>query len=65
MGNLRPMYTIVLGLIFLMGCIGNSSLVKFVKEGGLETKGLINLALASSGEGWSCLRITPIIPHPR
>ena len=49
MKNLKPIYTFALGLIFLIGCSGNSSLVKFVKEGGLETKGLINLASASSG----------------
>ena len=42
-------YAILLSLIFLVGCAGGSSLVKFVKEGGLEAKGLTNLALASSG----------------
>ena len=42
-------YAIVLILLLFMGCAGGSSLVDFVKAGGLETKGLINLALASSG----------------
>lgn len=49
MKNLKLMYTFALGLIFLVSCAGNTPLVKFVKEGGLEAKGLINLASASSG----------------
>jgi hypothetical protein len=49
MKNLKLMYTFALGLMFLMGCAGNTPLVKFVREGGLEAKGLVNLASASSG----------------
>ena len=37
----------VLILVFLTGC--SKSVVEFVKEGGLETKGLVNLALADNG----------------
>ena len=32
-----------------MGCTGEKSLVQFIREGGLETKGLVNLALTSNG----------------
>jgi hypothetical protein len=62
MRNLKSMYRLdtrlktvlrfascVLCLVSHLGCAGNTPLVKFVKEGGLEAKGLINLALASSG----------------
>ena len=49
MKNSRLTYAITIGLVFLIGCTGSSPLVKFVKEGGLETKGLVNLASASSG----------------
>jgi hypothetical protein len=40
---------LALYIAFLAGCATGNSLVGFVKEGGLETKGLINLALSSSG----------------
>ena len=49
MKNLRATYVFVLCLAFILGCSGERSLVQFVKEGGLETKGLVNLALASNG----------------
>lgn len=49
MKNLRLTYVFVLCFAFLMGCTGEKSLVQFIKEGGLETKGLINLALPSNG----------------
>ena len=42
-------YIFILGLAFLIGCTGDKSLLQFVKEGGLETTGLVNLALASNG----------------
>jgi len=35
--------------IFLAGCAASTTLVDFVKEGGLETKGLVNLASEESG----------------
>ena len=35
----------VLMLAFLTGCTGNQSVMDFVKEGGLEATGLVNLAL--------------------
>ena len=40
---------IVIVLLFFTGCSGNRSVLDFVMEGGLETKGLVNLALASNG----------------
>ena len=49
MKNLRATYVFVLCFAFIMGCTGERSLVQFIKEGGLETKGLVNLALASNG----------------
>jgi len=49
MKNLKWACIFALCLIFLMGCAGNTPLAKFVREGGLEAKGLINLASASSG----------------
>jgi hypothetical protein len=49
MKNAKPIYLIILYLIFLTGCAKSSSLVDFVKEGGLETSGLVNLALAANG----------------
>jgi len=49
MRNLKLMYVFALALVFLTGCIGNKSVVEFIKEGGLETGGLVNLALASNG----------------
>lgn len=46
----KLMYLIILGLIIaIAGCASNKSVVEFVREGGLETKGLTNLALASNG----------------
>ena len=39
----------VLILVFLTGCIKDKSVIEFVKRGGLESKGLVNLALASNG----------------
>lgn len=36
-------------MIFLFGCAKGSSLVDFVKEGGLEAKGQVNIALESNG----------------
>ena len=42
-------YAIIPILVFFMVCAGSTSLVDFVKEGGLETSGLTNLALASNG----------------
>ena len=39
----------VLMLVFLTGCLANQSVMDFVKEGGLEATGLVNLALASNG----------------
>jgi hypothetical protein len=47
MKSMKPFCALI--LVFLMGCIGSKSVVEFVKEGGLETKGLVNLALASNG----------------
>ncbi len=35
--------------VFLAGCAASTTLVDFVKEGGLETKGLVNLASEESG----------------
>lgn len=49
MKDAKPIYIITLYLIFLAGCAKSSSLVDFVKEGGLETSGLVNLALAANG----------------
>ncbi len=49
MKDTKPIHLIILYLIFLAGCAKSSSLVDFVKEGGLETSGLVNLALASNG----------------
>ncbi|MGQ9608658.1 MAG: hypothetical protein ACUVWN_05120 [bacterium] len=40
---------IILCYLSLFTCAGGNKLVDFVKEGGLETKGLLNLALASNG----------------
>ncbi len=36
-------------IVFVFGCSARKSIVDFVKEGGLETKGLVNLASANSG----------------
>lgn len=49
MKDVKPIYLIILYLIFLTGCAKSSSLVDFVKEGGLETSGLVNLAMAANG----------------
>jgi hypothetical protein len=49
MKNMKLKYAVVLSFIFIMTCTGKSRLVKFVQEGGLETRGLINLASASGG----------------
>jgi len=49
MKDAKPIYVIILYLIFLAGCAKSNSLVDFVKEGGLETSGLVNLALAANG----------------
>jgi len=49
MKDAKPIYVIIMYLIFLAGCAKSSSLVDFVKEGGLETSGLVNLALAANG----------------
>ncbi len=46
---LRLTYVFVLCFASIMGCTGEKSLVQFIREGGLETKGLVNLALASNG----------------
>jgi len=40
---------ILLIIIFLVGCTARNTVVGFVKGGALETKGLVNLALASNG----------------
>ena len=58
----RLFHTIVLFSIFLTGCAGNSSLVKFIKEGGLESKGMTNLALASNGARVTVSKSNP--DHP-
>ena len=62
MKSLRATYVFVLCLAFLMGCTGEKSLLQFVKEGGLETKGLINLALPSNGATVSVSEDNP--DHP-
>jgi hypothetical protein len=49
MKDAKPIYLVIMYLIFLTGCAKTSSLVDFVKEGGLETSGLVNLALAANG----------------
>ncbi len=49
MKNMRLICLITLSFALLSSCAGKSRLVKFITEGGLETKGLVNLALASSG----------------
>ncbi len=49
MKNMRLICLITLSFALLSGCTGKSRLVKFITEGGLETKGLVNLALASNG----------------
>ena len=46
---MRLTYVFVLCFASIMGCTGEKSLVQFIKEGGLETKGLVNLALTSNG----------------
>ena len=42
-------YLITFYFLSLFACTGSNKLVDFVKEGGLETKGLLNFALASNG----------------
>ncbi|MFC1717305.1 hypothetical protein ACFL6S_26835 [Candidatus Poribacteria bacterium] len=51
MKNAKPVYALILVLILtsLMGCVKGTSVIEFVKEGGLESKGLVNLALPDSG----------------
>ena len=51
MKNMKPFYAFILVflLVSLTGCIKGKSVVEFVQEGGLESKGLVNLALPSSG----------------
>ncbi len=49
MNRLILHYIIILFCLSLFACAGSNKLVNFVKEGGLETKGLLNLALASNG----------------
>jgi len=62
MKNVKLTYAILLGFILLAGCSGKSSLVKFIREGGLETKGLVNLALASNGTRFIVSKANP--DHP-
>jgi hypothetical protein len=49
-------------LIFLTGCTARNSVVGFVKGGGLETKGLVNLALASNGTTVEVSQVNPDRP---
>lgn len=51
MRNMKLIYIPVLLflLVFFTGCIKSKSVVDFVREGGLESKGLVNLALAENG----------------
>ncbi len=49
MNKLILYYFIALYFLSLFACTGSNRLVSFVKEGGLETKGLLNLALAGNG----------------
>lgn len=62
MRNLTITCMILFGLMILMGCAKTGSVVDFVREGGLETKGLINLALASNGATVSVSQDNP--DHP-
>jgi len=53
---------ILLCSIIIFACGSRNSVVKFVKEGGLETKGLVNLALASNGATVSVSQENPDRP---
>ncbi|MBD3184674.1 hypothetical protein GF312_20505 [Candidatus Poribacteria bacterium] len=43
------LYIIITFIIILTGCASQNSLVDFVKEGGLESDDIVNVALASNG----------------
>ncbi len=47
--KIRIVTAILLCTIIISACGSRNSIVRFVKEGGLETKGLVNLALTSNG----------------
>ncbi len=51
MKDVKLVYALILVFMLasLVGCIKGKSVVDFVKEGGLESKGLVNLALPDSG----------------
>jgi len=59
MERFRLIYAFVLSILLIAGCTANTSLVNFVKEGGLEAKGIRNLALASNGA-----RVTVSVDNP-
>jgi hypothetical protein len=53
---------IVLISLFLEGCTVRNTVTDFVKEGVLETKGLVNLALASNGTTIDVSQVNPDRP---